>query len=153
MKASTSMKKNTEGSLWRVTPSVFCVPSMVVSLNQRRRGGYLTATIQIPSWLPSWAALYQSTFLRGIPHSRKSKKMYPHVCKTNFRFVSFTEEARSNGVNARLSRWFSALIEKAFCSKSGSFALQKGENPDRNLLELKYHLNVWHRRRVYSPTS
>jgi hypothetical protein len=38
---------------------------MVVSLNQRRRGGYLTATIQIPSWLPSWphytkAAPYQN---------------------------------------------------------------------------------------------
>jgi len=55
-------------------PSVFCVPSMVVSLNQRRRGGYLTATIQIPSWLPSCRQLYQSELCVKINVYRKAKR-------------------------------------------------------------------------------
>jgi hypothetical protein len=57
-----------------VSLPVFCVPSMVVSLNQRRRGGYLTATIQIPSWLPSCAPLYQSRSRVRIGGCGKAKK-------------------------------------------------------------------------------
>src|SRR5437870_11480789 len=68
-------KKMTEGSLGRVGLRSFCVPSMVVSLNQRRRGGYLTATIQIPSWLPSWRDYTKRPQPRESPLWRKQNKV------------------------------------------------------------------------------
>ena len=63
-------EKNSGECLFR-----FCVPSMVVSLNQRRRGGYLTATIQIPSWLPSCAQYTIGTPRKESAAAQKQRKV------------------------------------------------------------------------------
>jgi hypothetical protein len=87
LKSVLHQKKITEGKTRAsFAPPFFCVPSMVVSLNQRRRGGYLTATIQIPSWLPSCAALYISDHTVGTATPRKSKEEYRFGTAQNCRF-------------------------------------------------------------------
>ena len=46
----------------------------------------MTATIQIPSWLPSWPALYQRHPLVGTGVVSESKAEYQFYSRLNFRF-------------------------------------------------------------------